>query len=82
MERAEITWNSLSIFMTGKLLRGGPFLRTGFTIFSMKAFGWVGGSKEGARKNWKRQKTRPLLKNEKRFLMQYACSILLQINVF
>ena len=43
-----------------RYLRGGPFLRTGFTILSMKVFGWVGGSGKGAWKNWKLWKTCPL----------------------
>ena len=42
-------------------VRGGPLLRTGFTILSTKAFRWVGGSEEGAQKNCKCGKTRPLL---------------------
>ena len=41
-------------------LRDGPFLRTGFPILSRKAFGWVGGSAQSARKNYKQGKTRPL----------------------
>ncbi len=40
--------------------RGRPFLHMGFTILSTKAFRWVGGSEEGAQKNYKCGKTHPL----------------------
>ncbi len=34
--------NKLLDVVTNSDIRGGPFLRTGFTILSTKAFRWVG----------------------------------------
>ncbi len=51
---------SIFMYIDFNSIRGHPFLRTGFTILSTKAFRWVGGSEEGARKNYKCGKTHPL----------------------
>ncbi len=43
--------------MTETHVRHGPFLRTGFSILSRKAFGWVGGLVvTSARKNYEQGK--------------------------